>query len=391
MANQVHKILRGWQETTLEEVAELSKSQWNPGDTDSKYIGLEHINAGELSINGFGASGNLESNKFFFRTGDILFGKLRPYFRKVWKAKFDGICSTDIWVIRNKEGYEQDFLFYFFANPSFINKSMGASKGTHMPRADWDFLSNSRWCFPPLLEQGAIAAVLSSLDNKIELLREQNKTLEATALTIFKEQIILKSQGFLPEGWVTGGLSEIANFLNGIALQKYPAMMGADSFPAIKIKELNVGITDATDRVSKEVPEQYIIHDGDILFSWSGSLEIVIWQHGDGALNQHLFKVTSEKYPKWFYYFWLLRHLPIFRTIAANKATTMGHIQRYHLDKADVVIPDDATIKKLNALIEPIFNKIILNNSQIGSLTKLRDTILPKLMKGEVRVAEFKN
>ena len=92
------------------------------------------------------------------------------------------------------------------------------------------------------------------------------------------------------------------------------------------------------DKASRDIPEEYIIHDGDLLFSWSGSLEVVVWYGGDGALNQHLFKVTS-RYPQWFIYGWLLEHLPEFRAIAAAKATTMGHIQRRHLTEAAVVVP----------------------------------------------------
>jgi len=307
------------------------------------------------------------------------------------KVPFDNIrINSGMVILRTAdEILNKGYLNFYLKSYFFNNQVISLSSGTAQPQLPIKDLKIFQICLPPLPEQRAISAVLSSLDNKIELLRAQNKTLEATAQAIFKEKIVSKTQEVLPKGWIMSGLSDIADFLNGIALQKYPAAKGTDSFPAIKIKELKAGITDATDRVSKDLPEQYIVHDSDVLFSWSGSLEVVIWQFGDGALNQHLFKVTSEKYPKWFYYFWLLRHLPNFRAIAANKATTMGHIQRYHLDKAQVAIPDDATIKELNALMEPILNKVILNNSQIKGLTRLRDTILPKLMKGELRVSRF--
>lgn len=375
-----------WNETRFGDVATLVRDAWRPGDESIKYVGLEHIAENELKLIETGVSDALESNKFRFRRGDILFGKLRPYFRKVVVPDFDGVCSTDIWVIRANDGYNQRFLFYFVANPAFIAQSTGASTGTKMPRADWNYLSSNLYSFPSLDEQKEIAAVLSSLDDKIELLRKQNETLEQIARTLFNEWFVRKMVGGdIPEGWTTEGLSDIADFLNGIALQKYPATDPTDYLPAVKIKELNTGITDATDKVSKQVPEKYIVRDGDVLFSWSGSLEVVIWQHGEGALNQHLFKVSSEKYPKWFYYFWLLYHLPSFRSIAANKATTMGHIQRFHLDQARVLVPDDQTLKEMDATIAPIFEKLIMNNVQINSLVILRDTLLPKLMSGEIR------
>ncbi|HQU08006.1 MAG TPA: restriction endonuclease subunit S [Candidatus Paceibacterota bacterium] len=240
---------------------------------------------------------------------------------------------------------------------------------------------------PSLEEQRSIAAVLSSLDDKIELLRKQNETLEQIAQAIFNEWFVKPTaDGSLPDGWQMAGLTDIADFLNGIALQKYPAIDGEPSLPAIKIRELKAGITEATDKVNAGVPAQYIIEDGDLLFSWSGSLEVVLWRYGKGALNQHLFKVSSDKYPQWFVYLWLLHHLPDFRTIAANKATTMGHIQRHHLDQAEVVVPDEKTLSDADALLAPIFNKVIANNSQLGLLPSLRDALLPQLMSGEIRV-----
>ena len=122
------------------------------------------------------------------------------------------------------------------------------------------------------------------------------------------------------------------------------------------------------------------------MFSWSGSLEVVIWKYGKGALNQHLFKVTSNHYPKWFYYFWTVHHLPKFRAIASHKATTMGHIQRHHLDEAQVIIPDDEILRKLDKQTSLILEKIMLINKEIQSLAFNHDQLLPKLMNGEIRI-----
>ena len=120
MSDKTLTVQTGWKNATLGEIAKLSKTQWRVGDKVQKYIGLEHINQGDLSINDFGNSLKLQSNKLFFKKGDVLFGKLRPYFRKVWRAKFDGVCSTDMWVLRAKENFNQIFLFYFIANPFII-------------------------------------------------------------------------------------------------------------------------------------------------------------------------------------------------------------------------------------------------------------------------------
>ncbi len=137
---------------------------------------------------------------------------------------------------------------------------------------------------------------------------------------------------------------------------------------------------------TSEVPGKYIVNDGDILFSWSGSLEVVIWSHGKGILNQHLFKVSSDRYPEWFFYFWIKHHLPEFKNIAQDKATTMGHIQRHHLSDAIVTVPPEEQLQKLNTQMKPLFTKIKGNLTQIRTLTRLRDTLLPKIMNEEIRI-----
>lgn len=235
---------------------------------------------------------------------------------------------------------------------------------------------------PP--EQQAIALVLCSLDDKIDLLHSQNKTLEALAEAFFRQWFVEKPNA----AWEEKGLDEIADFLNGLACQKYPPISGKQTLPVIKIREIRQGISDNTDQVNVDVPDKYIINDGDILFSWSGSLDIVVWSHGKGVLNQHLFKVTSDIYPEWFYFLWIKHYLPEFRNIASDKATTMGHIQRHHLSDAVVVVPSDENMLDFDQLFSPVFRKIKNNLFQIRTLIRLRDTLLPKLLSGDIRVKE---
>jgi len=190
----------------------------------------------------------------------------------------------------------------------------------------------------------------------------------------------------IPKGWEVKPLDKIAHFLNGLALQKYPPENEEDYLPVIKIRELRQGITESSDKASPNISKDYIVQDGDVLFSWSGSLEVKIWCGGKGALNQHLFKVTSNEYPKWFYYFWIKEYLPFFRGIAEDKATTMGHIKRHHLSESLVVVPEREIIEKGNTLLNPLFENFITNNIESRNLSKIRDTLLPKLMSGEIRV-----
>src|SRR5205823_3810427 len=131
----------------------------------------------------------------------------------------------------------------------------------------------------------------------------------------FPARFVDSELGMIPEGWMVKGLHEIARFLNGLALQKYPPADGK-SLPVIKIAQLRSGSIDGADRASADLGPDYIVGDGDILFSWSGSLECVLWAGGLGALNQHLFKVTSTDYPRWLCFLGIHMHLDDFRQIA---------------------------------------------------------------------------
>ncbi|MDY7055403.1 restriction endonuclease subunit S [Limnospira fusiformis] len=278
-------------------------------------------------------------------------------------------------------------------------------------------IPNFQLPIPPLDEQKAIAHILGTFDDKIELNQQMNRTLEAIARAIFKSWFIdfdpVRAKmdgrqpvgmdaetaalfpdefedsplGQIPKGWRVAPLDQIADFLNGLALQKYPPD-GDDYLPVIKIAELRKGITESSGKASHNINEKYIIQDGDVLFSWSGSLECVIWCGGKGALNQHLFKVTSKKHPKWFYYEWVKFHLPDFQATAASKATTMGHIQRHHLTAALVVVPPHDFIKAADKRIAPFLQKFIANNLESKALSSIRDTLLPKLLSGEIRVKD---
>jgi len=152
-----------WKEYKLGEVTEPIKDTYNPDGSDNyAYIGLEHIEQESLRLNSVGVSSDVTSNKFLFKSNDILFGKLRPYFRKVIKPHFEGICSTDIWVFRAKKGFDQNYLYYFLANWDFVNTANSGEGGTRMPRADWNFLKTSTWNFTQIPEQTQIASIISS-------------------------------------------------------------------------------------------------------------------------------------------------------------------------------------------------------------------------------------
>ncbi len=164
-----------------------------------------------------------------------------------------------------------------------------------------------------------------------------------------------------------------------------PAGDGTD-LSVIKIAELRKGSTEGGALANSNVPDAYVIDDGDLLFSWSGTLEVALWFGGRGALNQHLFKVTSNNYPRWLCLHWVRQHLPEFRLIASSKATTMGHIKRGHLDAALVAVPDTASLKAADDTIAPLYDLYANLAIETRKLAALRDYLLPRLLSGRVRV-----
>ena len=130
------------------------------------------------------------------------------------------------------------------------------------------------------------------------------------------------------------------------------------------------------------------MHDGDVLFSWSASLEVMLWAMGNGGLNQHIFKVTSKnRYPRSFYFYQLIDYIGNFKRMAEARKTTMGHITQDHLKQSTIALPPSTDLpNKLEEKLNPIFEAIIMNSQEIGALTKQRDELLPLLTTGQITV-----
>ncbi|MEC9491692.1 restriction endonuclease subunit S [Flexistipes sp.] len=310
-----------------------------------------------------------------------------------------------------KSMVDQHYLYYALKNA--LNQIRSLSYGTVFDTITMKSFKNLEILLPDLSKQKAIAHILGSLDDKIELNRKMNETLEEMAKAIFKSWFVdfdpvhAKAEGRdtglpdeisalfpdrfegselgqIPKGWKMLPLDQIADFLNGLALQKFPPANEPNKLPIIKIAQLRKGNTTNSDYASSNLEKKFIVEDGDVLFSWSGSLLVKIWCGGKGALNQHLFKVTSKKFPKWFYFLWSSYHLNEFINIASTKVTTMGHIQRKHLKQAMCFIPPEEVMRQIDDLFHNIVDKIIANNVEDKSLYLLRGELLPKLINGEI-------
>lgn len=338
----------------------------------------------------------------------VVFSNGRKEYHSEFKVKGPGVftgrsgslggmfyVNEDYWP-HNTTLYVSDFhdndpkyCYYFLSSFDFAK----FNAGTGVPTLNRNHIHGIPVKIPGLPTQKKIAEILSAYDAKIENNNFIIKKLEATAQTLFDEwfvnfrfsghekaKFVDSEMGEIPEGWEVKPLDQIADFLNGVASQKYPAINPKESLPVIKIREMNSGIDQNSDRATREVDKKYIIKNGDILFAWSGSLSLMTWVGGDGVLNQHIFKVTSENYPKWFIYYWVQKHLQNFKIIAEGKATTMGHIQRHHLSESLVVVPAEPILIKANKILSNLFDQQILLQEENISLKSQRDQLLAKLI-----------
>ena len=283
---------------------------------------------------------------------------------------------------------EPYFLYSYIRSNEFYKTISNHMTGSSQPTIPMKTIRILKVPVPPKNIQKKVVSIILTINQKIKQNKKINKNLEQQAQTIFEEEIL--SLDFIPSTWKKSSLLEIATYLNGLAMQKFRPSKKEKGLPVLKIKELRQGMCDSnSDLCSPTIKSEYVIHNGDVIFSWSGSLLVDFWCGGICGLNQHLFKVSSMKYDKWFYYSWTNYHLQKFIAIATDKATTMGHIKREDLSKASVLIPSHEDYIRIGGLLKPIYNLIIENRLENVRLTSLRDTLLPKLISGKIDVSSI--
>ncbi len=373
--------------------------------SDSKYLNnnvYEHIDEN--------TDNKLKRSRL--KEGDLLVSIAGAYLGKiaiVQESDIPANTNQAVGIVRlNKKIVNIDYIYYYFSQKhvnSYINKLSAQSS---QPNLNLDLLGKLEFNFKDLSTQQKIASVLSVLDSKIELNNRINAELEAMAKTLYDYWFVqfdfpdkhgkpYKTSGGkmiwneelkreIPEGWEVKTLLDIATFVNGLACQKFRPKENEDSYRVIKIREMGTGFTENTEFVSTNIPEKVVVYNGDILFSWSATLDVKIWTGGTGALNQHIFKITSKKYPKSYYYFELLNYLQHFKMMAELRKTTMGHITQDHLKESRIVIPSMDLINKLDDIIKPILKKKVKLEEENQELASLRDWLLPMLMNGQVKV-----
>ena len=322
--------------------------------------------------------------------GDILFvNKGTPGRVCMVPDPVDFCIAQDMIALRadDKKIYNK-YLFAVLRSREIQQQIYNTNVGDVIPHFKKQFMDQLLIPVPDRKIQEKIGNLYYQLSYKVELNKKINENLEQQAQAIFAQEFLNRSS--IPDGWKVGSLLDIADYLNGLAMQKFRPSDDEIGLPVLKIKELRQGSCDSSSELcSPSIKPAYIIHDGDVIFSWSGSLLVDFWCGGTCGLNQHLFKVTSQKYDKWFYYAWTKHHLDRFIAVAADKATTMGHIKREELAKADILIPNSADYSRIGSLLQPMYDLIIANRIENKKLAEIRDSLLPKLMCGEIDISEI--
>ncbi len=321
------------------------------------------------------------------------------------------IQSGDIGlVIPDENLVDNSFVYYLISSPIVKKQLDAAAQQTKIRHTSPEKIKDCEVWLPDIRHQKFTGELLDVINEKIKNNNKIIAELESMAKTIYDYWFLqfefpnedgkpYKSSGGkmvwnkelkkeIPVGWKVGNLYEITEFINGLACQKYRPVDYNKKIPVIKIKEMHEGISESTEYVREDIPEKNIVSDGDILFSWSATLETMIWAGGKGGLNQHIFKVIPKEYAKYYVYMQLSAYIINFVHMAEARKTTMGHITTEHLIQSRIAIPPKKITYIYEEKTQGIFNKIICNSRQNRELILLRNFLLPLLMNEQIRFKE---
>ena len=388
-----------WERTTLGACASLVRDSVTPADCgDAAYVGLEHIGQGTLALLRTGTAKDVESTKTAFRAGDILFGKLRPYFRKVVRPRFDGICSTDIWVLRPKAGVDAAFLFYLLASSEFVRFASQGAEGTRMPRAKWEQASRFSVRLPPVSEQRAIAQVLGALDEKIELNGRMARTLEATVQELFRSFFVDAESS-----WPVKKLAEVSATTKGRSYSSSELVERSDA-AMVTLKSFNRGggyRPDGLKPFRGAYKGDQVVLPGEVVVACTD-----VTQNADvvgrsavvqasrrfdtlvASLDVLIIRPKADLVSSAFLYGLTNTHSFVSHAKSHATGTTVLHMANRAVPSFEFSCPPSDRMAAFDRVAEPALDRYGYALEEADRLTELRDTILPKLIFGEVRLAD---
>lgn len=360
---------------------------------------------------------------------DILLTEIRPGNGRFAFVDFPPekyVVSTKFMVIESLGRVLPRFLYHVLTNQAALNEfqRIAESRSGTFPQITFDSIAHFPVPTPPIAEQYRLVQFLDAMETRLDLLRETNATLEAIAQALFKSWFVdfdpvhAKARGeppqgmddataalfpdsfeeselgMIPKGWRVESVYSIADFINGASYKAFEPNALRRGLPIIKIAELKAGVTAQTGFSDLEMPEKYRISSGEILFSWSGnpdtSIDTFVWSYDDAWLNQHIFKVVPAGSEERAFVLLALKYLkPVFTELARNKQTTgLGHVTVADLKRLQIVKPTPQILADWNEVVAPVIDRAFTMIQQAQTLAQLRDTLLPKLISGQLRLPE---
>ena len=342
-----------------------------------------------------------------YKKDDVLVSNIRPYFKKIWSANYDGVCSNDVLVFRAKNTADVNFLYYVLANDDFFVYSMATSKGTKMPRGDKASIMKYEVESFDLNTQRKIASILKPIDKKIELNNAINNNLEQQAQAIFKECFIDNPEN---NEWSTGTFSElIKSTLNGDWGKEAPTGNNTEKVYCIRgadIPEVKAGN-------KGKMPTRYILPKnfatkqltaGDIVVEISGGsptqstgrctaiTQSLLDRYDSSMVCTNFCKAMKPKegYSLFIYYYWQYLYGKGVFFSYENGTTGIKNLDfSGFIETETILIPPVDKVLAFDDYCKAIFNQIFANGKQNEHLAVLRDTLLPKLMSGELDVSDI--
>lgn len=319
----------------------------------------------------------------------------------------ENICiNQSVALLRPNKNLLSKYLYYLLSSDIYQRIMLNDADGSVLKHIYITKVKDMEVIIPDIPTQKRIVSILNLLDFKYRHNLFFNRRLYLFTKLIFdywflqfdfpnEDNSPYKSSGGemvyneelkreIPKDWSVGSLNDIAQYINGLPCQKHRPISEDEKLPVIKITEMHDGFTDKTEFVRSDIDEKHIIEDGDILFSWSATLETMIWAGGKGGLNQHIFKVIPKDYGKYYVYQQLSSYIVNFVRMAESRKTTMGHITKDHLLQSKIPLPPKELTYKFNDLVSEFYDKFILNNQENIELNNLKDFLLPLLMSGQV-------
>ena len=398
--------LNKWNSSILGDVVKYANSRISVDKLSAEnYISTENMlpNRGGIVL----ASSLPTGNAVKYYKGQTLVSNIRPYFKKIWHAKNDGGCSADVLVFEIINDVDDKFFYYYLSQENFFEYVMAGSKGTKMPRGDKQQILMYPFSYPSKKEQKAIAATLSCLDDKIELNNRMNKNLEEMAQAIFKSWFVdfepfqdgefeESEFGMIPKGWRVGTLGDYVKIKSGYAFKS--SWWESDGVPVIKIKDINNGTIDFSDiaYVSPEkinIAKDFIVSGGEVLIAMTGAtigkFGVVPKLEEPALVNQRVGKFFLGDKPLskiGFLYCNLKQEYVYNEIVSKGDGSAQPNVSPTGIESIKIVLPPVEIVDKFNYIVQKNFEKIIENYSNNSLIVNVRDTLLPKLMSGEIRV-----